>query len=108
ERQANEELFSIQNSRKAYVGMLAGLQDPAFIAQRADEEKALRAKARSDPKLRDDVRAWDQVAAAQETRASAQRLRIQFFTRLYSIAQTLVQMAAEDQKPSDERLREYR
>src|SRR6185503_513434 len=35
ERQANEELFSIQNSRKAYVGMLAGLQDPTFIARKA-------------------------------------------------------------------------
>ncbi len=108
ERQANEELFSMQNSRKAYIGMLAGLQDPTFIAKKAAEEKALRAKAQSDPKLREHARAWDQIAAAQETRASVQRLRLMFGTRLFTIAQTLVQMAAEDQKPSAERLREYR
>jgi hypothetical protein len=108
ERQANEELFSIQNSRKAYMGMLAGLQSPGFIAQKAAEEKALRAKAQSDPKLREHASAWDQIAAAQETRASLQRLRLMFGTRLLGIAQTLVQMAAEDGKPSAERLREYR
>jgi hypothetical protein len=107
-RQANEELFSIQNSRKAYTGMLAGVQDPTFIAGRAEEEKALKTKAESDPKLRDNLAAWQQVAAAQETRASIQRLRLMFSSRLYSIAQTLVQMAAEDKKPNEERLREYR
>jgi hypothetical protein len=107
-RQANEELFSMQNSRKAYTGMLAGLQDPAFIAQKAEEEGALKAKARADAKLRDNLSAWQQVAAAQETRASIQRLRLMFTSRLYDIAETLVQMAAEDKKPSEERLREYR
>ncbi len=108
ERQANEQLFDMQNSRKAYTGMIAGLQDPTFIAQKAAEEKALRAKAQSDPRLREHGQAWDQIAAAQETRASIQRLRLMFGTRLFSIAQTLLQMAAEDQKPSDQRLREYR
>jgi hypothetical protein len=108
ERQAHEELFSFQNSRKAYVGMLAGLQDPAFIARKAAEEKTLRAKAQSDPKLRGHLRAWDQIAAAQETKGSIQRLRLMFGTRLFTIARTLVQMATEDHKPNAERLREYR
>jgi len=107
-RQATDELFDVQNARKAYTGMLAGLQDLDVITQKAEEEKTLKAKAQADPKLLDNLTAWDQVAAAQETRASIQKQRLPFGTRLFDIAQTLVQMAAEDQKPNAERLAEYR
>ena len=34
ERRGRDELFGIQNSRKAYTGMLQGLQNPAFIQQK--------------------------------------------------------------------------
>ena len=39
-RQSKEELFSIQNSRKARLGGYRGLQDPSFIAKK----KAIRWK----------------------------------------------------------------
>ncbi len=41
-RRAREELFGIQNSRKAQIGRLAGLQDPAVMAAKQAAEKALR------------------------------------------------------------------
>src|SRR5262249_25824306 len=48
-RQAMEELFSYQNSRKARLGGLAGLQDPAIMQRKRDDEKQLRAAVAKDP-----------------------------------------------------------
>src|SRR5215472_13523814 len=41
-RRAEDDLFSIQNSRKAYLGILGGLQDPTIIAKKREAEKQLR------------------------------------------------------------------
>src|SRR4029079_6377315 len=40
-RRAQDELFGIQNSRKAMLGGLAGLQDPSIMGQNEDDEKKL-------------------------------------------------------------------
>src|SRR6202163_3595044 len=50
-RRAEDELFGIQNSRKAYLGMLAGLQDPAIMDKKRAAEKTLRLAVANDPKL---------------------------------------------------------
>ena len=39
-RRAKDELFGVQNSRKANVGRLAGLLDPALMGEKAAKEKA--------------------------------------------------------------------
>ena len=44
-RRGQDELFGIQNSRKAYMGMLAGLQDPAFMTGKRTLEKKMQEKA---------------------------------------------------------------
>ena len=41
-RQAKEDLFGIQNSRKAYIGRLGGLKDEAFMASKKKAETELR------------------------------------------------------------------
>src|SRR5215472_17285525 len=41
-RRAEDDLFGIQNSRKAYLGILGGLQDPTIIAKKREAEKQLR------------------------------------------------------------------
>src|SRR5215467_8642153 len=62
-RRATDDLFSIQNSRKARIGGLAGLQDPAIMNKKKSEEAELRAKVDADPKLREKYgTAWDDVA----------------------------------------------
>lgn len=108
ERQARDELFGIQNSRKAYHGMLLGLQDPKFIEQKERQEVALREKVANTPELREAFEAWQQIEEVQPKRAQMLKQTASFGSRLYSIAETLVLMAAEDQKPSAERLREFR
>ncbi len=41
-RRAKDDLFGIQNSRKAYTGMLLGIQDPSFVEAKAKEEAELK------------------------------------------------------------------
>ena len=68
-RRAKDELFMYQNSRKARLGGLAGLQDPAVMNQKLADETALRRAAAEAPNLRPSADAWDQVAAAVRTAA---------------------------------------
>jgi hypothetical protein len=115
-RRAEDELFGIKNSRKAYLGMLAGLQDPAIMDKKQVAEATLRDAVNSDPKLKQPYGdAWDQVAASLKTlikiRDEYNMLgsgRGQAFNSdLFYIARTLVRLAEETSKPNNERLREY-
>ncbi len=107
-RRSKDDLFGIQNSRKAISGMLLGLQDPGFTTSKKVEEESLRKKVAADPKLAPLAAAWDQIKQAQEKRKEWLKKPVSMRTKLYSIAETLVLMAKEDAKPSAERLREYR
>jgi hypothetical protein len=113
-RIAKEELFSVQNSRKAYFGRIAGLQDPAIMAKKEADERALRARVDRDPKMKAAYgSAWDRIAQAQKDydglmkERSVLELGQGFNSELFGIARTLVRMAEEDQKPNTERLREF-
>lgn len=106
-RQAKDELFGIQNSRKAYTGMIAGLQDPATIAKKATAEDSLLAKLQADPKLRPLAAAWDEVARLQDQQRKALREVNTFRSSLYGFAETIHLLGVEDGKPNNERLREF-
>jgi hypothetical protein len=113
-RIAKEELFSIQNSRKAYYGRIAGLQDPSIMASKEKAEKSLRTKVQADAKMKAAYGgAWDRVAQAQKDYAdllverSMLELGQGFYSQLFFTARTLLRMAEEDQKPNAERLREF-
>jgi hypothetical protein len=107
-RRAKDDLFGIQNSRKAYIGELAALQDPAIMADKAAKEQELLAMIKADPKLQSYAAAWETISEVQKRKAERLGKGIALRGRLFNIAQTLVQMAAEDQKPSSDRLDEYR
>jgi Peptidase S46 len=118
-RRAEDELFGIENSRKAYLGMLAGLQDPAILGKKRDAEKELRETVSKDPKLSQSYGdGWDQVAATLKTQIKIrdeynlfgigpQRRAQSFNSTLFDIAIKLVRLAEETSKPNGERLREY-
>ncbi len=120
ERRCREELLNIQNSRKANLGRLAGLQDPALMAAKQRAETALREAVAADPRLRSTTAsAWDDVAAAMKVLRGIQKDLFlleegrmaegrAFRCRQFRIARTLVRMAEEDAQPNAERLREYR
>jgi hypothetical protein len=106
-RRARDELFGIQNARKAYTGMLGGLQDPATIAKKQQQEQTRLAALRQDPDLKPLTEAWQTVAELQQEKAKQLGKVTSFRSRLYELAETLVLMTAEDAKPNAERLREY-
>ncbi len=108
ERQARDELFGVQNSRKAYTGMLLGLQDPSLMRAKEEAERALRDRVSNTPALQNYAEAWQQIEDIQNRRTELARETASFSSRLFDIAETLVHMVAEDQKPSAERLREFR
>jgi hypothetical protein len=118
-RRAEDELFGIKNSRKAYLGILAGLQDPAILGKIRDSEKELRDAVAKDPKLSESYGdAWDRVAATIKSvikirdeynlfGIGPQRRAQSFNSDLFDIAIKLVRLAEETSKPNGERLREY-
>ncbi len=108
ERRAHDELFGVQNSRKALNGMLQGLQDPAFLVRKQEAERKLIAAVKENPQLTKKVEAWRTIEQLQKRKADLLRQGISLNVGLFRKAQTLVRMAAEDQKPNGERLREYR
>jgi hypothetical protein len=107
-RRGSEDLFGVQNARKALTGMLQGLQTPEFIERKAAEEESLRSELQSNPELRHFDEVWQRVADAEKKKVALIGLLPDFRNRYFTIAKHLVLMAAEDQKPSGDRLREYR
>jgi hypothetical protein len=113
-RQAQEELFGIQNSRKARLGGIAGLQDPAVMNKKKADEKELREKVTSDPKLKDYASAWAEVeeslkyAKEKFYEYSLLERGQAFRCELFGIARALVRAAEELPKPDKDRLREFR
>jgi len=107
ERISHDELMGFQNSRKAYMGMLQGLQDPRFMQQKREEDEALLEQIAANPDLQGSATAWQEIEEIQARKAELQKRSISLNTRSFNLAQTLVRLAAEDQKPNSERLPQY-
>ena len=123
-RRAREDLFSIQNSRKARVGGLAGLLDPKLMARKvADEVNASQKYINEVAAKLGELPAWanDAKAAFAKIGPSARKTRAKIIrevtlpengsavlnTQLFGIARTLVRAAEEKAKPSGDRLKEF-
>src|SRR5437773_11734247 len=52
-RRAKEDFFGVQNSRKAYIGELAGVLDPRLLEQKIAAEKKLREAVAANPDFKD-------------------------------------------------------
>jgi hypothetical protein len=106
-RRARDDLFGVQNSRKARLGMLAGLQDPQVLSDKSAAEKDLLAAINADPKLKPLASAWQTISETTAKRAEQLGKGSAINSQLFGIALELVQMAEEDQKPSGERLPQF-
>jgi hypothetical protein len=115
-RRARDDLFGIQNSRKALTGRLAGLLDPEFFAKLATRQSELQQKidAGNFPAA---AAAYTKIAEAQKAiaknapvydYAEGRRLPLAFNSTLFGIARTLVRAAEERPKPNNVRLPEFR
>ena len=112
-RRAKDDLFGVQNSRKANKGRLEGLLDPAVMAKKAAAEKKLRDAVATREEFKDARDAWDRIAVAQKVIADNARIYnlleggAAFGSDLFGIARTLLRGADEKPKPNGERLREF-
>jgi hypothetical protein len=113
-RQSKEDLFSVQNSRKARNGGLGGLNDPALMGRKEEAERGLRQRIEGDPaKQAKYGAAWGKIEAS--TRVAKEIAKADDFlergyafdSQLFVIARDLVRLAEENAKPNAERLREY-
>ena len=115
-RQSKEDLFSVQNSRKARIGGFDGLRDQAFMKRKAEAEADLRSKVQSSSSKHATARAgaWDKIAQAQKVAAKIIKpyfyleRGLAFNAELFKIARALVRLAEEKTKTNSERLEEYR
>jgi hypothetical protein len=112
-RQANDQIFSIENTVKALTGRLQGLQDAKLMAKKAADEKAFRAKVGGNAEWAQAYgSAWDTIAQAQDklrSRANESTLWSvgRSGSRLATQAVRIVQYVAEVAKPDGERLPGY-
>jgi hypothetical protein len=113
-RRAKDDLFGVQNSRKARDGGHAGLLDPVLMGRKADAEEALKRAAAARPELAGVAAAYAEIASAQQAiGAVALRYRLLegshgFSSDLFGIARTLLRAGDERPKPNGERLPEFR
>jgi hypothetical protein len=119
ERRAHEDLFSVDNSLKAYIGEegapgRGGLKDPSVIPAKQKAEDALRRMVAANPKMQKDYGdAWDAIAKERKELPSYERdrrfLESQwgFNSGYFDTARDLVRMAEEGAKPNAQRLPEY-
>jgi hypothetical protein len=112
-RKAKDDLFGVQNSRKARDGGLAGLMDPSLMARKQAAQEKLREAAGRKEELAGALAAWDRIETAQKVIAeNALRYRLLeaghgCYCELFDIARTLLRAGDERPKPDGERLREF-
>jgi hypothetical protein len=111
-RIAQEDIFGLQNSQKAFNGMEEGLQDMAMLSQMNMAERE-REKTYMDthPAERNP---WQEISNAMKVNREiydpltyVERMR-GFSSHLTAYARTLVRLAEEKPKANGDRLREYR
>ncbi len=117
-RRARDDLFGVQNSRKALKGRLEGLLDPPIFEKlQADETKLrqeMQARAGQDAKFQEGLAAYDKIAAAQAAIIKTAPVydyyerELGFNSTLAHYARLLARAPEERAKPNGERLPEFR
>lgn len=112
-RQASGALRGLENNLKRERGFLAILSDPTFLAQKRAAEKALRGRVMADHALAAAYAdAWDRIAVAERVQRERGRARqlhdLARMSRLVDLANGIVRLATEVEKPNEKRFREYR
>ncbi len=116
-RRSRDEFFSIQNSRKAYDGLQAGLQASSFWDTKQEAEDTLKRQLSARPDGAPAIAAYRRIAAAQKViardylrfnlMAAARGYPHAFNCDSFDIARKLLRSGDERLKPNGERLPEY-
>ncbi|MEJ7811411.1 MAG: S46 family peptidase [Gemmatimonadaceae bacterium] len=111
-RQWENQIFGLENSKKAVTGYRAGLVDSAIMARKAAFERDFRARIAANPTLRAQYGgAWDAIATSQRELASfAKQARWYGFggSSLLNLAGGIVRLPAQSAMADSLRLPQYR
>jgi len=112
-RRARDDLFGVQNSRKARDGMQAGLYSPALMDPKATQEKAFKTQLGDSVNGTEARAAFDSIAQATQAQAKIyKRHRLleggnAFMSDSFYTARTLLRAGDERPKPNGDRLKEF-
>jgi len=111
-RRVKDDLFGVQNSRKARIGGLGGLLDPKLMGRKTEDEKKLREFIGKQGSS-EAAKAYEAISEAEKIRRKIARdvnmleNAHGFGGHLFGIARTLLRAGDELPKASGERLREF-
>lgn len=107
-------LFSYQNSQKAYGGILCGLRNPVMMKKKQDWEGSFRAKVKANSNLESKYgRLWDEIRNGRTQMGKvyneyvATKIRPMWFSQYFTIANSAVEMAQQLRLPKEERDAKY-
>jgi hypothetical protein len=107
-RQAQRPIFYLENTLKAFGGMIDGLKDPELITKKRNEENEFRRLVAGNPEWKKAYEsAWDEYAASTKnylTQMKPYRYRRSTGSNLANLALEVVQYVAEVKKSDGERL----
>ncbi|MGI9075697.1 MAG: S46 family peptidase [Gemmatimonadaceae bacterium] len=111
-RQFENQIFSLENSRKATIGYRSGLVDSAIMARKRAFELDFRKRVLADAALRTKYGgAWDAIAAAQRELASINK-QVRYYgfggSQLLNLAGGIVRLPSQGALPDSMRLPQYR
>src|SRR4051812_17623433 len=111
-RALENDIFSLENSKKAVTGYLSGLQDSSLMAKKRAFERDFRKRIARDPQLQAKYgSSWDAIATAQREQAAiAKQQRWYSFagSPLLNVAGGLVRIPQQAKLPDSLRLPQYR
>ena len=111
-RALENQIFTLQNSKKAVTGYLSGLQDSSLMAKKRSFERDFRRRIAADPKLKARYgSSWDAISSAQREQAAlAKRQRWYSFSGspLLNAAGGVVRVPEQAKLPDSLRLPQYR
>jgi hypothetical protein len=108
--QLQDMIFSFENSKKAFEGILKGLRDPILMKRKVDFEETFKSKVKSNPELNKKYGdLWDKIANIRNELRDVSNKNFAFsknrFTtpQYFMIAEQLISLAEELKKPESER-----
>lgn len=108
------DLFGIENSRKAIRGTLGGLLSSATVESKLRQERTLQAAVAANADLGASLDDWERIRHSMDASRKFREEYIfleggrAFWSTLYRSARTVLRLAEEKEKPSSDRLPEYR
>jgi len=100
----NDQIFSLKNSQKVYIGMIKGMSDPYLMTRKKDFEKNFKNAVESNPRLKEKYgNTWNEISAIRNEIKQINPYLTAFSVSMNSssymvLADTLIKLSAKNEK----------